>query len=85
MDVLLKFSDELVPQNLNVCGSEFRQNNFLEVPHVMYSKMSRGTCFDIFGLTFISARIMSWSERPGRTVVLSMRVWFEVRKRSNIF
>ena len=82
MDVLLEFSDELVPQNLNVCCSEFGQNNFLEVPHVLYSKMSHGTCFDIFGWTFTSARTMSWSERPGRTVVLSMSVWFEVRKRS---
>ena len=28
MDVLLELSDELIPQNLNVCPSEFEQNSF---------------------------------------------------------
>ena len=87
MDVLLEFSDELVLQNLNVCGSEFRQKHLWQSlmysfnwsqSAFLYSKMSRGTCLFIFGLTFTSARTMSWSERPGRTVVLSIRVGFEV-------
>ena len=69
MDVLLELSDELVPQNLNVCGTEFGQNNFMEVPtgpnqpSFLYSKMSRGTCLVIFGVIvlFVKGIRFDWS------------------------
>ena len=39
----------------------------------------------IFGLTLTSPKIISWSDRLERTVILSMRVEFEVRKMSSMF
>ena len=51
----------------------------------LYRIIWRGTCFIIFGLTFTSPKTISWSDRPGRTDILSTRVGFVIRKRSRMF
>ena len=65
----------------------------MEIPHGLLklvpvgflSGMLRGTCFVASGLASTWAYTISWSERPGITVISSTRVGLVVKNRSSMF